>query len=100
MYCDHFQDTMNQLFSAYAQGKQAKELSAILGESALSETDKAFAKFAEAFENEYVSQGFTTNRTIIETLDLGWKLLKLLPRTELKRIRDEYLEKYMPREEE
>ena len=93
-------DTMNQLFSAYAQGKQAKELSAILGESALSETDKAFAKFAEAFENEYVAQGFTTNRTITETLDLGWKLLALLPRTELKRIRDEYLEKYMPREEE
>ncbi len=93
-------DTMNQLFSAYAQGKQAKELSAILGESALSDTDKAFAKFAEAFENEYVSQGFETNRTITETLDLGWKLLRLLPRTELKRIRDEYLEKYMPREEE
>ncbi|MCR6516004.1 MAG: V-type ATP synthase subunit B [Clostridium sp.] len=93
-------DTMNQLFSAYAQGKQAKELSAILGESALSETDKAFAKFAEAFENEYVSQGFTANRTIEETLNLGWKLLRLLPRTELKRIRDEYLEKYMPREEE
>ena len=93
-------DTMNQLFSAYAQGKQAKELSAILGESALSDTDKAFAKFAEAFENEYVSQGLEANRTITETLDLGWKLLKLLPRTELKRIRDEYLEKYMPREEE
>lgn len=93
-------DTMNQLFSAYAQGKQAKELSAILGESALSDTDKAFAKFAEAFENEYVSQGFEANRTITETLDLGWKLLRLLPRTELKRIRDEYLEKYMPREEE
>lgn len=92
-------DTMNQLFSAYAQGKQAKELSAILGESALSETDKKLAKFAEAFELEYVSQGFTTNRTIEETLNLGWKLLKMLPRTELKRIRDEYLEKYMPRED-
>ena len=89
-------DTMNQLFSAYAQGKQAKELAAILGESALSDVDKAYAKFAEAFENEYVSQGFTTNRTIEETLNLGWKLLKILPRTELKRIRDEYLEKYMP----
>lgn len=93
-------DTMNQLFSAYAQGKQAKELSAILGESALSDTDKKLAKFAEAFESEYVSQGFETNRTIEETLNLGWKLLKMLPRTELKRIRDEYLEKYMPREEE
>ena len=92
-------DTMNQLFSAYAQGKQAKELSAILGESALSDTDKKLAKFAEAFEEEYVSQGFNTNRTIEETLNLGWKLLKMLPRTELKRIRDEYLEKYMPRED-
>ena len=93
-------DTMNQLFSAYSQGKQAKELSAILGESALSETDKKLAKFAEAFEAEYVSQGFSTNRSIEETLDLGWKLLKMIPRTELKRIRDEYLEKYLPREEE
>ena len=93
-------DTMNQLFSAYSQGKQAKELSAILGESALSDTDKKLAKFAEAFESEYVSQGFETNRTIEETLNLGWKLLKMLPRTELKRIRDEYLEKYMPRDEE
>ena len=93
-------DTMNQLFSAYAQGKQAKELSAILGESALSETDKKFAKFAEAFEEQYVSQGFETNRSIEETLNLGWKLLKILPKTELKRIRDEYLEKYMPKGDE
>ena len=89
-------DTMNQLFAAYAQGKQAKELAVILGESALSDADKKYAKFAEAFEGEYVSQGFTTNRTIEETLSLGWKLLSILPRTELKRIRDEYLEKYLP----
>lgn len=88
-------DTMNQLFAAYAQGKQAKELAVILGESALSDTDKLYAKFAEAFEKEYVSQGFTTNRTIEETLNLGWKLLSILPKTELKRIRDEYLEKYL-----
>lgn len=88
-------DTMNQLFAAYAQGKQAKELAVILGEAALSDSDKLFAKFAEAFEKEYVSQGFNSNRTIEETLNLGWKLLSLLPRTELKRIRDEYLEKYM-----
>ena len=93
-------DTMNQLFSAYAQGKQAKELSAILGESALSDTDKQYAKFAEAFEEQYINQGFRTNRTIEETLNLGWKLLKILPRTELKRIRDEYLEKYMPKGDE
>lgn len=88
-------DTMNQLFSAYAQGKQAKELAVILGESALSDTDKLYAKFAEAFEKEYISQGFTTNRTIEETLELGWKLLRMLPKTELKRIRDEYLDKYL-----
>lgn len=88
-------DTMNQLFSAYAQGKQAKELAAILGESALSDTDKKFAEFAEKFEKRYVNQGFTTNRNIEETLELGWELLRILPKTELKRIRDEYLEKYL-----
>lgn len=93
-------DTMNQLFAAYAQGKQAKELAVILGESALSETDRLFAKFAEGFEKEYVSQGFNTNRTIEETLQLGWKLLSILPRTELKRIRDEYLDKYLPKRED
>ena len=92
-------DTMNQLFSAYAQGKEAKELAVILGESALSDTDKMFAKFAEAFENEYVAQGFDTNRSIEETLNLGWKLLSILPKSELKRIRDEYLEKYLPKRE-
>lgn len=91
-------DTMNQLFSAYAQGKQAKELAVILGESALSDTDKLYAKFAIAFENEYINQGYNTNRTIEETLEIGWKLLSILPRTELKRIRDEYLEKYAPKE--
>ena len=89
-------DTMNQLFAAYATGKEAKELAVILGESALSETDKAFVKFTTAFEEQYVAQGFETNRTIEETLNLGWELLKILPRTELKRIRDEYLEKYLP----
>ncbi|SEN92869.1 V/A-type H+-transporting ATPase subunit B [Peptostreptococcus russellii] len=91
-------DTMNQLFAAYAAGKEAKELQVILGESALSESDKAFAKFAGEFENRYVSQGYATNRTIVETLDLGWDLLKILPRTELKRIKDKYIEKYLPEE--
>ena len=89
-------DTMNQLFAAYATGKEAKELAVILGESALSDTDKAFVKFTNAFEEKYVAQGFETNRTIEETLNLGWEVLKILPRTELKRIRDEYLEKYLP----
>lgn len=91
-------DTMNQLFAAYAAGKEAKELQVILGESALSETDKAFAKFADQFEKLYVSQGYGTNRTIEETLNLGWDLLKILPRTELKRIKDKYIEKYLPEE--
>jgi len=91
-------DTMNQLFSAYAQGKQAKELAVILGESALSDADKIFARFADAFEQEYISQGFYGNRSIEETLAAGWKLLAMLPKRELKRIRDEYIEKYMPQE--
>ena len=87
-------DTMNQLFSAYARGKEAKELSAILGEAALSEMDKLYAAFADEFEKRYVSQGFTVNRSIEETLDLGWELLHILPRAELKRIKEEYLDKY------
>lgn len=93
-------DTMNQLFAAYATGKEAKELAVILGESALSDTDKLFAKFAERFEEEYVGQGFEENRTIEQTLNLGWKLLRILPRTELKRIRDKYLEKYLDKKED
>ncbi len=87
-------DTMNQLFSAYARGKDAKELMVILGEAALTEVDRKYAQFADAFEKEYVSQGYTTNRSIEETLDIGWRLLRILPRTELKRIKDEYLDKY------
>ena len=93
-------DTMNQLFAAYSRGKDALELAVILGDAALSDTDKLYAKFADAFEEEYVSQGFYTNRSIEETLDLGWKLLSILPRAELKRIRDEYLDKYLPKAEE
>ncbi|MBQ8320608.1 MAG: V-type ATP synthase subunit B [Clostridia bacterium] len=87
-------DTMNQLFAAYARGKECKELSAILGDSALSDVDKLYAKFAEEFEAKYVNQGFDRDRTIEETLDLGWELLRVLPRSELKRIRMEYIEKY------
>lgn len=86
--------TMNQLFSAYARGKDAKELMVILGEAALTPTDKLYAEFAERFEKEYVSQGYFANRTIEETLDLGWKLLSILPRSELKRISDEMLDRY------
>lgn len=87
-------NTMNQLFAAYARGKEAKELMVVLGEAALTEIDKLYAKFADAFEREYVSQGYHTNRSIEETLDLGWKLLSILPRAELKRIKDEFLDQY------
>lgn len=86
--------TMNQLFSAYARGKDAKELMVILGESALTDIDKLYAKFADEFEKEYVSQGYNTDRSIEETLDIGWKLLKILPRSELKRINEDFLKKY------
>ncbi len=93
---DH-SETMNQLFAAYARGKEAKELSTILGEAALSDIDKLYSKFATEFELKYVSQGYHTNRSIEETLDLGWKLLTILPRTELKRISLEKIEKYLPK---
>ncbi|MCR5484826.1 MAG: V-type ATP synthase subunit B [Clostridiales bacterium] len=87
-------NTMNQLFSAYARGKDAKELMVVLGEAALTDIDKLYAEFADEFEKRYVSQGFYTNRTIEETLDLGWELLRILPRSELKRIKDVYLDEY------
>ncbi|NLL46660.1 MAG: V-type ATP synthase subunit B [Clostridiales bacterium] len=90
---DH-SDTMNQLFSAYARGKDAKELMVILGESALTDIDKLYAKFSDEFESRYVSQGYETNRSIEETLDLGWELLRILPRSELRRISDKFLDKY------
>ena len=92
--------TMNQLFAAYARGKDAKELMTILGEAALSDDDKLYAKFADQFEQRYVNQGNETNRTIEETLDLGWELLKILPKRELKRIKPEYIEKYLPKDDE
>ena len=87
--------TMNQLFAAYSRGKDAKELAVILGDAALTDVDKRYAAFADAFEKKYVSQGYQTNRSITETLDLGWALLNMLPRTELKRIRDDMLDKYL-----
>jgi V/A-type H+-transporting ATPase subunit B len=89
--------TMNQLFAAYATGKEAKELMSILGEAALSPTDLLYAKFADEFEKRYVNQGSEENRSIEETLDLGWELLSILPETELKRIKQEHIEKYLPK---
>ncbi|MBQ6738900.1 MAG: V-type ATP synthase subunit B, partial [Synergistaceae bacterium] len=88
-------DLMNQLFAAYARGKEAKELAVILGEGALSDEDKAFAKFSTVFEDKYIRQGEYENRTIKETLELGWNLLTMIPVKELKRIRDAYIEKYL-----
>ena len=90
---DH-SNTMNQLFSAYARGKDAQELMVILGESALTDIDRLYAKFADEFEKKYVSQGYNTDRSIEETLDIGWELLRILPRSELKRISDKLLDQY------
>ena len=90
---DH-SNTMNQLFAAYSRGKDAKELMTILGEAALTEIDLKYAEFADAFEKEYVSQGYTNDRSIEETLAIGWKLLSMLPRAELKRIDDKFLDQY------
>ena len=87
-------NTMNQLFAAYARGKEAKELMVILGEAALTDIDKLYARFADEFEKKYDSQGYDTNRTIEETLEIGWELLRILPRSELKRIDDKWLDMY------
>jgi V/A-type H+-transporting ATPase subunit B len=88
----------NQLFAAYARGKEVEELAVILGEAALSDTDKIFLVFARRFEEQFVQQGPYEDRSIIETLDIGWRLLAMLPRSELKRVSDENITKYMPRE--
>ena len=88
-------DTMNQIYAAYASGVDARELQKILGDSALSDADLAFAEFAKAFEEKYINQGYYTNRSIEETLNLGWELLKIIPKSELKRIDDALIEKYM-----
>ncbi len=90
-------NTMNQLFSSYARGKDAKELMVVLGEAALTPMDRLYAKFADEFERRYINQGFDENRTIEETLDLGWELLSLLPKSEMKRIKPEFIEKYWPK---
>ena len=95
---DH-SNTMNQLFAAYSAGKDAAELMTILGEAALTETDKLYAQFAGEFEQRYVGQGTNTNRSIEETLDLGWDLLSILPKSELKRIKPEFIEQYYPDKE-
>lgn len=87
-------DLMNQLFASYAHGKNTVEMASILGESSLTDLDKLYVKFTEAFEQEFIKQGFYTNRSIETSLDLGWDLLSMLPKTELKRVRDVYIDKY------
>ncbi len=89
-------DVMNQLYAAYARGKNAKELAVVLGESALSEVDLLFVKFSDAFESRFVTQGEDENRAIEDSLAIGWDLLAMLPKTELKRIREKYIDKYHP----
>lgn len=89
-------DTMNQLYAAYARGKEAKELAVILGEAALSPDDKLFAKFADHFEDEYIRQGENEDRPIEYTLNLGWDLLSMLPDELLTRVRESFIQKYMP----
>ena len=86
---------MNQIYAAYTSGISARELAVILGDAALSEADKAFAKFAEAFDEQYVNQGYDNDRSIYETLSIGWKLLEIIPRGELKRIKETLIDKYL-----
>jgi V/A-type H+-transporting ATPase subunit B len=87
-------DVLNQLFACYARGKEARELMVILGEAALSDLDKTYLKFADNFEDKFVRQDESEERSVIQTLELGWELLRMIPRQELKRIREEYLDKY------
>ncbi|MEA2087449.1 MAG: V-type ATP synthase subunit B [Candidatus Caldatribacteriota bacterium] len=89
-------NVMNQLFASYARGKEAKELAVILGEAALTEIDKKYVKLSDDFEEVFVKQGEDENRTIEESLNIGWKLLTIIPKEELKRIKDEFIEKYLP----
>ncbi len=93
-------DNFNQLFAAYARGKESQELAVILGEAALSDIDRLYFDFATAFEDRYIRQGPDENRSIFETLEIGWELLRTLPVTEMKRVRDEYIDKYFLRKKE
>ena len=88
---------LNELSGAYDKGREARELAVVLGEAALTPTDKAFLRFADEFENKFVRQGINEERTIEQTLDIGWKLMSMLPRSELKRVSDQHVAKYMPK---
>lgn len=91
---DHL-DLSNQLFAAYARGREVRELVVVLGEGAISDIDKDYLKFADVFEEKYIQQDEKEKRTIFETLDLGWELLKILPKQELKRVKENQIAKYM-----
>ncbi|MCK5000620.1 MAG: V-type ATP synthase subunit B, partial [Anaerohalosphaera sp.] len=90
-------DLYNQLYAAYARGKEAQELATILGEAALSLEDQKYMRFANEFEGKYISQGYYENRTVEQTLDLGWELLSMFDDNELKRIDEDLIAKYMPK---
>ena len=90
---DH-QDVANQLFSSYAKVGDARALASVIGEDELSDLDKKYLSFGNAFENQFVGQKPDENRTIIDTLNIGWKLLRTLPREELDRIDTKILDKY------
>jgi V/A-type H+-transporting ATPase subunit B len=92
-------NVMNQLFASYARGKESKELATILGEAALTEEDKKYVEFSDKFEEVFVQQGEDENRDIARSLTIGWETLTILSINELKRIKDEYLEKYLPKSE-
>ncbi|MDD2413865.1 MAG: V-type ATP synthase subunit B [Eubacteriaceae bacterium] len=93
---DH-QDLANQLFAAYSRVQEVRDLSQIMGEEDLSQTDKQYMAFGRAFEKEFLTQKFDENRTIIQSLDLGWKLLTILPKTELNRLSPKLIDKYLPK---
>jgi V/A-type H+-transporting ATPase subunit B len=84
----------DQLYSAYANGKDLRSLSAIVGEEALGANDRLYLKFADEFEKRFVNQGVYEDRTIETTLDLGWELLSTLPESEMKRVKRDYIGKY------
>jgi V/A-type H+-transporting ATPase subunit B len=93
---DDHSGVSDQLYSAYAEGRNLRDLVAVVGEDALTERDQSFLAFAQAFEDEFITQAKDEDRSIVETLDLGWKLLTILPKTELKRVKDEFIAKYYP----
>ena len=95
---DH-KELKDQLFASYARGKEMRELAVVLGESALTDADRAHIRFAGEFESRFIGQGETENRPVEDTLDLGWELLRLIPRSELKRVKPSLVEEYLGKEE-